>query len=203
MYFMLTSTWTVCSDLYKWMHCAHENTTYIQNNEKLESNNFFTNLKTHLQFVKIRDFPEFLKFVKFAFSICYTHHGQLQSHRSQKAESSWALHAVSVCSPWPGCLSQRFLWQTHKQPIDLARTAVRHVTTRSLRSTNSTYDHNLPAQLTSLHSTESNQIEKLDSYAWIEFNGNYISWIVQHYIGACRPMRPERSMGKMAPTYCT
>jgi len=47
-----------------------QNTTCIENNEKLENHELLRILKPNFKFVKIPDHTEFLKFLKFAFSVC-------------------------------------------------------------------------------------------------------------------------------------
>jgi len=50
------------------MQYTDKNLTYIQNNENCENHEFLRNKRNIFTFVKIRNFSEFLKFVKFAFS---------------------------------------------------------------------------------------------------------------------------------------
>jgi len=51
------------------MQYANKNTNYIQTNEKLENQELLLIVKIHFLNRKNCDFPEFLKVVKFAFSI--------------------------------------------------------------------------------------------------------------------------------------
>jgi len=54
---------------YKWIYYTDINTGYIQNNNKMENKEFYEFENPFLKFVQIYDFPQFLKFLKFALSI--------------------------------------------------------------------------------------------------------------------------------------
>jgi len=81
---------------YKWMQYTDKNTIYIQNNEKLENHDFFTNSKyPFLNVVKIRDFSEF--------------YNSWDSHsRSVSETSERRRHNVDQCIPPPGNCSRPY-----------------------------------------------------------------------------------------------